>query len=208
MADADQSRATAGPETAGETLTADLLIVGGGMVGGAMALAAAKGGLSSIVIDRVAPSRQRDASFDGRSSAIARGSQQVLDGIGLWPHVARDAEPILDIRVSDGKVGATRREAWAAPLFLHYDSAALDGEPLGYILENRILRCGLAAALADHDEITLCAPANLAQLERRESYVLGRLEDDRQVRCALAVAAEGRKSQLRSDAGNAVQRWD
>lgn len=208
MMDAETHEARAGAKLDTSVLTADLLIVGGGMVGGCMAIAAAKGGLTSIVVDRVAPSGQQAVAFDGRSSAIARGSQQVLEGIGLWSHLAADAEPIMEIRVSDGKVGATLREAWASPLFLHYDSAALDGTPLGYILENRVLRCGLADAFERHSEITLCAPASLAELERHEGYVTARLEDGRQLRCRLAVAAEGRNSKLRSEAGIGVQRWD
>ena len=92
-------------------------------------------------------SDQQEAGFDGRSSAIARGSQQVLEGIGLWPRLAADAEAITDIRVSDGKVGATVAEAWASPLFLHYESSALDGVPLGYILENRVSAPRLGAAV-------------------------------------------------------------
>jgi len=197
------------PATPGKAeLCADLLIVGGGLVGGCMAIAAATGGLTSIVVDRLPLAGQLDAAFDGRSSAIARGSQQVLAGVGLWPQLAADAEPITEIRVSDGKVGATLREAWVSPLFLHYDSAALDGEPLGYILENRALRRGLAAALAGHREITVCAPAALAELERREGAVTGRLEDGRRLRCSLAVAADGRFSKLRQAAGIDAQRWD
>src|SRR3546814_7777393 len=84
------------------------------MVGLALAVALAKAGLEVTVADRLDPSQQRDDAFDGRSSAIARGSQQVLQGLGLWTGMAAAAAPILDIRISDGRP---------------YDSGLGDGGP-------------------------------------------------------------------------------
>jgi 2-octaprenyl-6-methoxyphenol hydroxylase len=189
-------------------MTADLLIVGGGMVGCTLAIAAARGGLSSILVDRLALSAQVQSGFDGRSSAIARGSQQVLAGIGLWPMVADDAEAIQEIRVSDGRPGASAGLAWASPLFLHYDSAVLDGAPLGYIVENRVLRQACAAKVSGLAEITYCAPESLAALERQGGAITARLEDGRSLRASLVVSAEGRFSSLREAAGIATRRWD
>ena len=76
-----------------------------------------------------------DRGFDGRTSAIAYGSRLVFDGLGLWPDIAADAEPIREIRIADDE----------SPLFLHYDCRELiprhgDAMPLGYIVENRVLR--------------------------------------------------------------------
>src|SRR3546814_14910406 len=73
------------------------------MVGLALAVALAKAGLEVTVADRLDPSQQRDDAFDGRSSAIPRGSQQVLQGLGLWTGMAAAAAPILDLRLSDGR---------------------------------------------------------------------------------------------------------
>src|SRR3546814_7614310 len=67
-----------------ERIDREVLVAGGGMVGLALAVALAKAGLEVTVADRLDPSQQRDDAFDGRSSAIARGSQQVLQGLGLW----------------------------------------------------------------------------------------------------------------------------
>ena len=99
----------------------DLLIVGGGMVGLALALAADGAGLTVAVVDREAPKTLAAATFDGRASAIALASMKILDGIGLWPRVADTAQPILEIRVSDND----------SPLFLHYDHRAAGDDPLG-----------------------------------------------------------------------------
>src|SRR3546814_13257791 len=84
------------------------------MVGLALAVALAKAGLEVTVADRLDPSQQRDDAFDGRSSAIARGSQQVLQGLGLWTGMAAAAAPILYIRISHGRP---------------YDSGLGDGGP-------------------------------------------------------------------------------
>ena len=87
-------------------LDTEVLIVGGGLVGLSLAVALADAGIEVLVIDREDPAAQLGQGFDGRSAAIAQGSRQALEGIGLWRHLEAEAEPILDIRVSDGRVGA------------------------------------------------------------------------------------------------------
>src|SRR3989338_5430718 len=93
-------------------MSADVVVVGGGLVGSVLALALASGGAEVIVVDRLSPTAQTDAGFDGRASAIALAPKRMLERIGLWNRLASDATPILDIRVSDGD----------SRLFLHYDS--------------------------------------------------------------------------------------
>src|SRR5215475_5338793 len=79
--------------------TADVAIVGGGMVGMTLATALGGAGLNVVIVDAEAPAAMTAAPFDGRSSAIAFGSQQVLAGIGAWTGMAAEAQPILDNRV-------------------------------------------------------------------------------------------------------------
>ena len=109
------------------TSPADALIIGGGLVGLSIALALGRVGLRVAVIDRDRPADLAADRFDGRASAIALGSARVLQGLGLWADLAAHAQPILDIRVSDGD----------SLLFLHYDHREVGDEPLGYIIENR-----------------------------------------------------------------------
>jgi 2-octaprenyl-6-methoxyphenol hydroxylase len=116
----------------------ELLIAGGGLNGMLLAVACAGVGLRVAVVDRQDPAAMLDETFDGRTSAIAYGSKLVFDGVGLWPRIADDAEPIREIRVADDN----------SPLFLHYDHRELGAEetdraPLGYIVENRVLRRAL-----------------------------------------------------------------
>lgn len=81
---------------------AELIVVGGGLVGLTLAIACAGGGLRTIVVEAESAEALRGRGYDGRSSAIAYGSQQVLTAIGAWDRLAPDAQPILDIRVTDG----------------------------------------------------------------------------------------------------------
>jgi 2-octaprenyl-6-methoxyphenol hydroxylase len=81
---------------------ADLIVVGGGLVGLTLAIACAEGGIRTIVVEAEPADSLRSKGYDGRSSAIAYGSQQVLQAIGAWDRLAPDAQPILDIRVTDG----------------------------------------------------------------------------------------------------------
>ncbi|HEX9463184.1 MAG TPA: UbiH/UbiF/VisC/COQ6 family ubiquinone biosynthesis hydroxylase [Alphaproteobacteria bacterium] len=183
--------------------SADLLIVGGGLVGLTLATAFGSAGLTVAVVDRERPAAAGADIFDGRASAIAWGSAQVLAGIGLWEHLKPDAEAIREIRVSDG----------ASRLFLHYDhreagiAAAARPAPLGYIVENRFIRRALYAALAEHPTVRLLAPAELAGLERMPGRVEGRLADGHRISARLAVACDGRDSPLRGQAGIAATRW-
>src|SRR5205807_3555884 len=125
-----------------------------------LAIACAGAGLSTIVVDRQDPAAMAADRFDGRSSAIAYGSRLVFDGIGLWPRVAVEAEPIREIRVADDN----------SPLFLHYDHRELgpgteNRTPLGYIVENRVLRRALLEQAGALPNLKLLAPGRVASVE-------------------------------------------
>src|SRR5262249_57806173 len=100
----------------GDRMDADLLIVGGGMIGTATAIALGGAGLWAVLVDAEAAAERESTGYDGRASAIAYASRRALESIGVWSGMAPDAEPILDIRVSDARMGEP-----APPLFLHYD---------------------------------------------------------------------------------------
>jgi 2-octaprenyl-6-methoxyphenol hydroxylase len=180
----------------------DVLVVGAGMVGSTMAVALAGAGLSVVLIDGQDPERALQETFDGRSSAIARGSQQALAGLGLWPAMAGGAEAILDIRVSDGRVGAE-----ASALFLHYDHREVDGTPLGYIVENRVTQRALRARLDQLPGLRLLAPRRIEDLDRAGPHVNARLDDGTALRARLIVGAEGRRSPTREAAGIRTTSW-
>ncbi|WP_119167602.1 UbiH/UbiF/VisC/COQ6 family ubiquinone biosynthesis hydroxylase [Algihabitans albus] len=187
---------------------AEVAVAGGGLVGLTLGIALAEAGVEVAVIDAQAPEALTDAAYDGRSSAIAAGSANLLRSLGVWAHLEPDAQPILDIRVSDGQVG--RR---AAPLFLHYDSDDLGRGPFGWIVENRRLRQALFARSKELEPLRLIAPAGVAAAERADARygagsILARLADGRGISAQLLVAADGRNSPLRKAAGIRTVTWD
>jgi 2-octaprenyl-6-methoxyphenol hydroxylase len=180
-----------------EKIEADVLIVGGGMVGSTLALALASAGVVVVLCDRQMLANRQDAAYDGRTSAIAWGSSRVLSGIGLWQAMEPAAEPIREIRVSDG----------ISLLFLHYRHEEVGHHPLGYIIENRETRKVLFAKLQTSENATHLAPVRIVSLARGAAGVHAILADGREIEAALAVAADGRDSALRRDAGIAVTEW-
>lgn len=188
-------------------LTADILVVGGGLVGGPLACALAQAGLSVALIDGEVPDATLAPSFDGRASAVALAPQRMLGTIGLWPDIEPWAAPIKHIRVSDG----------ASPLFLHYDHRELGEQnidtevgdvPFGWIVENRALRQAILKGVARHsDAVTFLAPVRMTHLARNPSDVVATLSDGRTVRARVAVAADGRGSPVRESAGIGVTKW-
>jgi 2-octaprenyl-6-methoxyphenol hydroxylase len=187
-------------------LTADVAIVGGGLVGLSLAIACGACGLTTVVVDRENPADAADDAYDGRGSAIAWGSAQVLRGLGLWEALEPHAGPILDIRVSDGD----------SLLFLHYDHRAVGAHPLGYIIENRFIRRALYARLAALPQVRLLAPesARLAGADASSDASSDggtarlALAGGGTIAARLAVACDGRRSALRSQARIGITRWD
>jgi 2-octaprenyl-6-methoxyphenol hydroxylase len=176
---------------------ADVLIVGGGFVGLALACGLADSGITSVVVEAGDPRAALTRSFDTRASAIALTSRRLLNSTGVWPKLASRAAPMLDIRVSEG----------SSRLFLHYDHHEVGDEPFGHMVENHVLRRALLERAQELPALRLLAPAVTATLERREDGVEARLCDGTRIRAALVVAADGRRSRVRDEAGIRVTRW-
>jgi 2-octaprenyl-6-methoxyphenol hydroxylase len=179
-------------------LAVELIVVGGGLTGLTLGIACAGAGVEVAVIDRESPATMLAEPFDGRTTAIAHGSQQVLEAIGLWRRVAEVAEPIREIRVADG----------GSPLFLHYDHRDLGDAPLGYIVENRTLRQALMAEAASLPTLRHLAPAAVERVEREEARAVGHLADGGRVTGALVAACDGGRSPLRRAAGIKTISWN
>lgn len=200
-----------GRHAAAAAATADVAIVGAGLIGATLAVAMGSAGVRVAVIDRLAGSAQVAPTFDGRTTAIAHGSRRALEAIGVWHHLARHAEPIRDIRISDGRLDPGGGPAPVSPLHLHFDhrQAARHGEavaPMGHIVENRHIRAALFRRLEDLSTVSVLAPAELATAVRDESEARITLTDGRCIRAALLVSAEGRGGMLREQAGIRLHR--
>jgi 2-octaprenyl-6-methoxyphenol hydroxylase len=176
----------------------ELLIAGGGLNGMLLAAACAGVGLRVAVVDRQDPAAMLDEKFDGRTSAIAYGSKLVFDGIGLWPRIADEAEPIREIRVADDN----------SPLFLHYDHQELgSNEPLGYIVENRVLRRALFELAKNLPSLDILAPRTLGPMTADDTGAVATLADGTRIHARLVAAADGKDSPLRQAAGIRAVEW-
>ncbi len=177
---------------------AELLIAGGGLNGLLLGIACAGAGLDVALVDREDPAAMLDQGFDGRSSAIAYGSQQVLSALGLWPLVADNAEPIREIRVADDN----------ASLFLHYDHRELGADtPLGWIIENRLLRRALIERARSLPTLSFLAPLEVNGVDTSPFAAEAVLSDERRLTGRLVAAADGAGSPLRRAAGIRIVEW-
>ncbi|MBX9795492.1 UbiH/UbiF/VisC/COQ6 family ubiquinone biosynthesis hydroxylase [Sphingomonas sp.] len=175
---------------------ADVLILGGGLVGCTLALALDAHGISSIVVDPADPAHTLSPGFDGRASAIASASGRMLDAIGVGARLQGLGCPIASIRVSDG----------LAPGALDFapDDA---GDALGVMYENRALRIALNDAAQAAKHIDLRMKTRATSVARDDAAVSAVLSDGRHVRAELLIAAEGRNSPTREAAGLKIARW-
>ena len=189
---------------------ADVIIAGAGIAGATLALSLSRAGLTPVLIDPVAFDAQLAPTFDGRASAIAYAAYRQWRALGLGEALDPHAQRIEQILVTDGSTPGASTGA-ATPFFLRFDSNEIadrsDGEPLGYLLENRHIRVALAAAVQAAG-IEVLAPARVtkATFGPREAGVT--LADGRTLAAPLVVGAEGRGSVIRTEAGIGAIGWD
>ena len=176
---------------------ADVLVIGGGIAGLTLGCALGGAGVAVALVEPRPLALLTAAVFDGRTTAVAAGSQAALAAIGVWPAMAAEAQPILDIRVSDGH----------SPLFLHYDHREVGAEALGYIVENRVIRGVLLDYLSNLPNVTLVAGRHVARLDRDAALARATLDDDTFIEARLAVATDGRNSPTRRAAGIETTAW-
>jgi 2-octaprenyl-6-methoxyphenol hydroxylase len=172
-----------------------VIIFGGGLVGLALASALDSSGVSAILVDPADPAPRADAAFDGRTSAVSSSSMRMLQTIGVADQLAEPGCPIWRIAVADG----------LKPGGLHFDPD--DGEPLGFMHENRNLRAALQARAEAGKNVWLLWKSKVTNAQRDEHGVIVALDDGRKLSAPLLVAADGRNSATREAAGIAVARW-
>ena len=181
---------------------ADVLIVGGGLNGPALALALAQAGLRVTVIDaRPAPARAQ-AGFDGRAYALAIASKRLLSVIGVWGELADRVQPILKIKASDGVVGRG-----PAPFFLTFDHAEIEDGPMGFMVEDRYLYAAFLAAMARAQGVALLSGESVVDQLVESGGVQVVLASGRRLRGRVLIGCDGRGSGTATRAGISRMGW-
>ncbi|MBU6266170.1 MAG: FAD-dependent monooxygenase [Sphingomonadales bacterium] len=175
----------------------DLVILGGGLVGMTLALAAARAGLSSHVIERADPAELTAEGVDGRASAISSASWNLLCNIGLRDRLDPLGCPIDSIAVTDGM----------KPGRIDFQPKPDDGS-LGRMFANRDIRLALFEAARAEPLIAWHTGADVVERTRGPHGVTAALADGRTLTGSLLVGCEGRRSPTREEEGIGLVAWD
>jgi 2-octaprenyl-6-methoxyphenol hydroxylase len=183
----------------------DILIAGGGFIGLTLALAVARtfeGALTVTVADPGLLTTLDLGPPDPRASAIAGGSRRLFEAIGVWEAIAPFAQTVTGIDLTDSSLDAGVR-----PILLGYDTTLEDGSPGMTIVENARLRAALVTAAASEPSIRLRPRTTVASMRAERAIAVATLSDGSQVKARFIVAAEGRASRLRDEAGVRCVGW-
>lgn len=176
----------------------DVVIVGGGMVGGALALGLAQHGFTVTVIEKNAPPAfDASSTPDVRISAISASSVELLKSLGVWG------------AVRGMRAHAYRQlETWEwESAHVVFNASELKLPELGYMVENNVLQLALWQALEAHNRISLQVGLSLQEMQRGETHTSLTLTDGSQHEARLVIGADGANSQIRQLAGIGVHAW-
>lgn len=167
----------------------DIAIVGGGLNGCALASALASGGLSVTIIDNVPLKILKSDQFDGRAYALALASKRLLSAVGLWGELSDDAQPMLEIKVTDGRAGEG-----PSPFWMHFDHTEIEEGPMGFMVEDRHLRRVFLAEIERNDLITHVTPETVVSQNIDQNGAAVTLASGQIMRARLLVGCDGRRS--------------
>jgi 2-octaprenyl-6-methoxyphenol hydroxylase len=180
-----------------DVIKSEVAIVGGGLVGAVLAIGLTQKKVSVTVIDREALDQQIKPENDGRTTAVSYGSQQIFNELGVWENMEPYAQPIWEIRVfEDG-----------SPWTVDYDYKDIGPNPMGYIIENKVIREAIQSHL-DSPYLNWVAPANIESTKRLKEKVVVTLQDQRIIEAKLLVGAEGRFSPTRNQSSISTKTWE
>jgi 2-octaprenyl-6-methoxyphenol hydroxylase len=185
------------------TYDSDILIVGGGLNGPLLALALAQAGKSVTIVDAQPRATLHAAGFDGRSYAMALTSTRLLEALGLWDRIVAEAQPMLEIKVTDGRAGEG-----PSPFFMHFDHAEIEEGPMGYMVEDRHLRPALLDAMDHEPNIVRHYGQTVVSQAVDAGGIAVTLASGTSLRARLLAGCDGRTSGTAERAGIARTGWD
>jgi len=170
---------------------ADIIIVGGGMVGLALACALRHTGLRIVIIERGEPPVRKSLGHDCRVSAIVMGNVHILKGLGVWQYLKDDASPMRAMKIWDNQEQGGIR----------FDASEIDEPALGYLIENSRLQSAMHKTLLDSDDVEFYCPAQITEIDWQGDHNRLTLADGRVLTTPLIVGADGPRSWVREQAG-------
>jgi 2-octaprenyl-6-methoxyphenol hydroxylase len=179
----------------------DVLIAGGGFAGLTLATALAQALGPPFAVTVADPTLGSGHTHDERASAIVAATRRLLDTLGVWRGVADEAQPILDMVVTDSRLDDAVR-----PVFLTFAGEIEAGEPFAHMIENRHLLAALEAK-AKEAGVTLLPTAVAKFSKASAQHVDVELADGGTLATRLLVAADGARSSIRESAGIATHGW-
>lgn len=184
----------------GDKRQVDVLVAGAGFAGLSLAIALRQALGPSLKVAVADPALDRGGR-DPRASAIVAAARRLFETIGVWQAIGAGAQPILDMAVTDSRLGDAMR-----PTFLTFDGEVAPGEPFAHMIENDPLLAALLAK-ARADGIQLMSNA-VTDSEAAGDHINVRLQDGASLGVRLLVAADGARSSIRERAGIATHGWD
>ena len=169
----------------------DIIIVGGGLSGSLMAIAAANIGLSTIVLDSKENDGRADNCFDGRSYALALSSVRLLKNLNIFEDIIDKSQPILNIKILDGKL-----VQGPSQFTLHFDNNEIDDGPMGLMLEDRFIRKALFSNITKNKQIDYKFNSKVIEYKKQSGYVSVTLNTGKKLNTTLLVGADGKNSEL------------
>jgi len=178
----------------------DVVIGGAGFAGLALAVALRQALGDPFAVTVVDPTLAQTRSTDPRASAIAAAARRLFEAIEVWQSVEKEAQPILDMEVTDSKL-----EHAVRPTLLTFAGEVEEGEPFAHMIENRLLIDALTAR-ARALGVVLRAEAVVGFDLRRQAIDV-ECSHGSVLSARLLVGADGARSQIREQAGIAVRGW-
>ena len=180
----------------------DIIIVGGGLNGSLMAIAAANIGFSTIVLDSKDNEASVENRFDGRSYALALSSVRLLKNLNIFKDIIDKSQPILDIKILDGKL-----VQGPSQFSLHFDNNEIHDGPMGQMVEDRFIRKALFTKINKNEQIDYKFNSKVTEHKKQSGYISVTRDNGKKLDTKLLVGADGRNSELANRAEIKKSGW-